>query len=75
MELAVIAVSEHDEMLGCGSLGYRLADETQAALVTVDELSGTVNLVSPMVIDESWIGLHQIAFEVYLIDLDPNAEV
>ena len=25
--------------------------------------------------DESWIGLHQVSFEVFLIDLDPNAEI
>ena len=36
---------------------------------------GEVTLVTPVVSDESWIGLHDVAFEVFLVDLDPEAQV
>ena len=65
---------EHDEALGCGILGFRLTDETMAALMTLDAY-GSVDLVSPVVSDESWLGLHQITFDAFLMDLDPEAEV
>ena len=45
-----------------------------SALVSVTN-GGEVNLVSPVVNDESFIGLHEVTFDVYLVDLDPEAQV
>ena len=36
---------------------------------------GEVTLISPVVGDESLIGLHDVTFEVYLADLDPDAMI
>ena len=56
-DLSGVAELQHEEVLGCGGLGFRLANETLASLVTVAD-GGEVNLVTPVVNDESWIGLH-----------------
>ena len=61
-------------MIDCGGLEFRLANETLSALVSVTN-GGEVNLVSPVVNDESFIGLHEVTFDVYLVDLDPEAQV
>ena len=36
---------------------------------------GVVTLVSPVVNDEGWIGLHDVRFETYLVDWDPKGEI
>ena len=64
---------ELDEVLQCGILGFKLTDATMAELLIV-EADGMVTLVSPVINDEGWIGLHSVTFEVFLIDLDPEAE-
>ena len=37
--------------------------------------AGIVTLVSPVVSDEAWLGLHDITFEVFLAELDPEGEI
>ena len=54
----------------CGSLGFKLANTTQADLVSLTE-DGTVTTIP--VTEASLFGLHTVKFEVYLKDLDSNA--
>ena len=49
-DLFAVAELQHEEVLGCGSLGFRLANETLATLITVTD-GGEVNLVTPVAND------------------------
>ena len=74
VDLSSIAISELSEALGCGVLGFRLLDDSYGDLLAVDPY-GVVTLVSPVVNDEGWIGLHDVRFETYLVDWDPSGEI
>ena len=72
VDLSGLASLQIDESLGCGTLGFKLANMTQDAIIGLDE--GIVTLLTP-INDNAWLGLHDIQFEVFLRDLDPDALV
>lgn len=57
--------------LACGSIGFRIIDESFKELLTVSEENGAVQLSS--VTNTAWLGEHQVEFSAYLRDLDPSA--
>ena len=62
MNLAINSTLEN-----CGSIGYRLKDETQADIIQCS-IDGTVQLKT--VTDETRLGLHEIQFEAFLHEID-----
>ena len=66
----VVNLAINSTLENCGSIGYRLKDETQADIIQCS-IDGTVQLKT--VTDETRLGLHEIQFEAFLHEIDGSA--
>ena len=68
IDLKTLIKSTSPDATDCGSLGFRLASEHDAILeVTNDGLISVKALTN-----QSLVGIHEVKFEAYRIDLDPS---
>ena len=72
-DLSTLAENEFDEALGCGQLGFKLANATQEAIITTTQ-DGFVTIAS-QISDQIWVGQHDIKFTAYLKDLDSEGDI
>ena len=64
LDLSSITINSSQE---CGTLGFRLSDETQADFI---EVSSDGQVTVKNVSDSSLVGHHVVGFETFLLDYD-----
>ena len=73
INLADLIAIETDQAWYCGAISYKLANETLYSFIEVDSAGSVfVDPMSPDIDSDMWIRLHEITFEAYFNEIDPD---